>query len=102
MSTTRLESENNTSTEQNDRDGMVARDRRDELLRRRESLKQVNRGGYEAYATEENCGGELLVGVQWLAIVTREKPSSSIAMSCSRRRENPRRKNINSLIIFLT
>uniref|UniRef100_A0A0D3BWT9 Uncharacterized protein n=1 Tax=Brassica oleracea var. oleracea TaxID=109376 RepID=A0A0D3BWT9_BRAOL len=66
------------SAEQYDGDGLVARDRRDELRRRRESSRQVN-------ATEEDCGGELLVGVQWLEIVMGEKPPSVVATSCSRR-----------------
>ncbi|KAF3559035.1 hypothetical protein F2Q69_00016542 [Brassica cretica] len=64
----------------------------DELQRRRESSRQVNKEAYEAYTTEENYGGELLVGVQWLAIVTGEKPPSLIVTSCSRRREDPRRR----------
>uniref|UniRef100_A0A0D3EAR1 Uncharacterized protein n=1 Tax=Brassica oleracea var. oleracea TaxID=109376 RepID=A0A0D3EAR1_BRAOL len=73
------------SVEQDDGDGLVARDRRDELSRRRESTRQVNHGGYEAYATVEDCSGELLVGVQWLVIVMGEKPPSLVSTSCSRR-----------------
>ncbi|KAL0774090.1 hypothetical protein Bca101_039241 [Brassica carinata] len=37
----------------------------DELQRRRESSRQVNKEAYEAYTTEENCGGELLEYSGW-------------------------------------
>ncbi|CAN7123798.1 unnamed protein product [Brassica rapa subsp. narinosa] len=49
------------SAEQDDVDGLVARDRRDELRLRRESSRQ------------------------WLEIVMGEKPPSLVATSCSRR-----------------
>ncbi|KAF2601231.1 hypothetical protein F2Q70_00027759 [Brassica cretica] len=75
----------------------------DELQRRRESSRQGARAPIPytvdppLYTTEENYGGELLVGVQWLAIVTGEKPPSLIVTSCSRRREDPEEDKLSEV-----